>query len=865
MKEIRSYFDYVMKHFLILILLCTATNVTFSQTSLICNDLIVATLDESCSLTITPDMILEGGPYPNIGTFIVELDKTAPFGNGPWVPAVVNALDAGNTYQVRITDPSTQNKCWGNIKFKSYIQCNSLTTIALDVNGIANLAIAEVDPSDINDCSMSNSFTVAGINGLDSIDLACFHVGFSSVVLTVTDQTGNSSVCLAPLLVTDPFQVCDTCVVCPPPVYITGLEAINVLIPAFNAGNLAPFDAYGYPEFSSTCTPSDTTYEVTYYPHLSNESWFIRHWTGAGASSCEQPIIFTFEQSVTVSGTVFLDAIENCLKDPSETGFSLLKVVATLLPSNLKIVATPAANGAYSLDVNFNVLDSVAVVSLELINGVTTPCPNTLVIPVNTNIQQYNMDYSIQASTICPKMEVSIETNLMRRCVENTYFVNYCNNGLVTAENAFVTVTLDNNLAITTSSIPWTTVTGNTYTFPIGDVLPLHCATFSVKAILNCNTTIGQTICTEATVYPNTPCPSQQWNGPNIETVAYCEGDSIKLAIWNTGNQDMTEALNFIVIEDILMYRNGTFQLDSGDSMTIAMEANGATWRIEADQALGNPAADAPSSSIEACGGLNNTGLITAFPQNDDPAYVDISCAITLAAYDPNDKSATPTGYGVANTIKANTDLEYKIRFQNTGNDTAFRVVVIDTLSQHLDWASLEAGASSHSYKLSVFQGGILHFIFDPIMLPDSNINEPGSHGFASFRIAQKQDLPIGTEIKNEVSIYFDFNDAIVTNTVLHTIGAPFVSVSSQQSYLPEIKMDIQPNPFSDWSVVSLNGHVLKNGLLTLYDGLGKRVQDQIFDGNTAKIERKNLGSGLYFLQITDEGHLISTAKVMVH
>ena len=30
-------------------------------------------------------------------------------------------------------------------------------------------------------------------------------------------------------------------------------------------------------------------------------------------------------------------------------------------------------------------------------------------------------------------------------------------------------------------------------------------------------------------------------------------------------------------------------------------------------------------------------------------------------------------------------------------------------------------------------------------MLPDSNINEPASHGFVKFKIAQQPDLEIGT------------------------------------------------------------------------------------------------------------------------
>ncbi|MDX2278948.1 MAG: HYR domain-containing protein, partial [Saprospiraceae bacterium] len=87
-------------------------------TQLVCNDLVYFSLDENCSGVVGADDVLEGGPYGCYDDYIVELDKTAPFGNGPWVPAVAGPGDVGKTYQVRVTDPTTNNKCWGNIKFE---------------------------------------------------------------------------------------------------------------------------------------------------------------------------------------------------------------------------------------------------------------------------------------------------------------------------------------------------------------------------------------------------------------------------------------------------------------------------------------------------------------------------------------------------------------------------------------------------------------------------------------------------------------------------------------------------------------------------------------------------------------------------
>ena len=60
-------------------------------------------------------------------------------------------------------------------------------------------------------------------------------------------------------------------------------------------------------------------------------------------------------------------------------------------------------------------------------------------------------------------------------------------------------------------------------------------------------------------------------------------------------------------------------------------------------------------------------------------------------------------------------------------------------------------------------------------MLPDSNVNEPASHGFIKFRIQQKASNPTGARIENTAAIYFDYNAPVLTNTTWHTIGNDFI------------------------------------------------------------------------------------------
>jgi len=138
------------------------------------------------------------------------------------------------------------------------------------------------------------------------------------------------------------------------------------------------------------------------------------------------------------------------------------------------------------------------------------------------------------------------------------------------------------------------------------------------------------------------------------------------------------------------------------------------------------------------------------------------SVMVIGGSFDPNDKQATPqlSPLQVANGEY----IDYTIRFQNTGTDTAFTVVISDTLSDDLQVNTLQMIASSHNCKTTV-KDNIVFFEFLNILLPDSNINEPLSHGFVSFKIKPQTTVAVNTTIPNSAAIYFDYNAHVITNT----------------------------------------------------------------------------------------------------
>src|SRR5690606_35755460 len=95
-------------------------------------------------------------------------------------------------------------------------------------------------------------------------------------------------------------------------------------------------------------------------------------------------------------------------------------------------------------------------------------------------------------------------------------------------------------------------------------------------------------------------------------------------------------------------------------------------------------------------------------------------------AYDPNDKQVSHEKVTMAQ-VSAQQPLTYTVRFQNTGTDTAFAVMVRDELSDMLDMNTLEVISVSHPYSVQFSGAKTIDWGFANILLPDSNTNEVAS------------------------------------------------------------------------------------------------------------------------------------------
>jgi uncharacterized repeat protein (TIGR01451 family) len=239
------------------------------------------------------------------------------------------------------------------------------------------------------------------------------------------------------------------------------------------------------------------------------------------------------------------------------------------------------------------------------------------------------------------------------------------------------------------------------------------------------------------------------------------------------------------------------------------------------------------------------------------PSDYDTVTQTILCSFDPNDKNVSPQGIGLNHLTLMNTTLEYTIRFQNTGTDTAYKVTIFDTLDASLDVNTFEFTSSSHAGQVLLNANGILKFIFNTIHLPDSNINEPGSHGFVSFRILAKAGLPDWTTVNNKATIFFDFLDGVTTNTVFNTLVYNITGI--YETALQNAELLLYPNPFT--TSLTLKGTTQK-GELIIFDITGKEILRTVTFSAETKITTAHLTAGFYFVNYR-EGNKTVNKKVV--
>ncbi len=504
--------------------------------------------------------------------------------------------------------------------------------------------------------------------------------------------------------------------------------------------------------------------------------------------------------SSIIQGRVYSDKNSNCIFDSIDAGLSSFGHSFWIVEATKAIgsyFSAPDSLGYYTL------IADTGNYSISLINpaqAFTVSCPPTggyQVQLISDTDTIGNIDFGLQSQISCSQMRTIVNSSFFRPCMSSTINVEYCNEGTIAESNTVLKINLPPELTLTSSSIPWNSVAGNTYTYNIGLMQALSCGSITVSVDVLCDTSvINATLCIRAEISPAEFCQpvDTAWDKSSVHVTGECDGDSLVcFTITNTGssvNGNMQGPSQWRLYADNVLVQQGTFQLLGGNDTTLCFVANGQTLRLNADQRPYHPGHSHPNANVERCGILTggqtySLSQILQTPINNGLPFVSDYCAVVRTSYDPNDKQVIPEGMTGNHFIRNEDRLDYKINFQNTGNDTAFTVVIRDTLDLNsLDISTIVLGTASHQYDFSVEGQGVLVWRFENILLPDSTINESLSHGYMSFSIDQLPGLAMGTQVMNHADIYFDFNPPVTTNTVINTVCVstqPVISFNGNQ------------------------------------------------------------------------------------
>ncbi len=555
--------------------------------------------------------------------------------------------------------------------------------------------------------------------------------------------------------------------------------------------------------------------------------------------------------SATITGSTFNDLNQNCIQDEGEQALPNTKITVN---DSLYYTYTDE-NGFYKLQLDTGTYQITATPPNFLWSE---SCPQSYTIILeNYNDSIPNQNFGFEVEDECTFLTIDVASPLQRRCFTNTYTISYCNEGTKSADSAYVELTFPPEIIPLNASIPFEQ-NGNVWSFDLDTLAIGECGFFTVTDSVSCDAVLGSAACVEGRIYPAFLCRdiSTLWDGSDIEVTGECiDNEFIEFVITNIG-EDMQDSIEYRIYEDDILSSLDKLQLMSGESESLQIAATGATYRLKAEQSEFHPFESIPQVVVELCGNEPySLGFVTSQPNSDLEHFIDIDCQEIIGSFDPNDKAVHPTGIADQHYIAEGTELTYKIRFQNTGNDTAFRVAIIDTLhSDYLDLQTFEITSASHPYNARIANQNVLIVEFNNILLPDSTTNELESHGFVQYRITPFQDAPKNSIVTNVGDIYFDYNQPITTNTVFNTIGIPLLDVTLPIELLQfNAYLDDHQNAQLTWITAS----EINNSHFEV-----QRSSDGRHFAAIGKIEGKGTTSELHSYQFEDSNLPTTTSTV---
>ena len=580
-------------------------------------------------------------------------------------------------------------------------------------------------------------------------------------------------------------------------------------------------------------------------------------------------ILDVIEYSKKIKGSVFPDFNSNCIYNKS-TEFNIPKILIYNKTENTYSITNDNIYTMYLFD-----RDTAVLKIINLDSNLYVACgKDSIVVDMTGKPDTSGIDFPIRSNKTGHCINItSFSSGLLRPGRWGDYQLNYQNNAFDTAYNAYIEIEVD-TAAIDSIKSPYSfTLTGNVLRFNLGHVQSFGFSSITYSVKLKTTVIIGSSHIHRAKVFPICNLyPSTVYDSSEIQPMMRClPNDTVEFTLKNIGSKNQSDWGYSIIYVDELILKTDSFKLTVGNSRVFKYKLDtNKVFTAEVFNSNFHPVTPILIRHNDLC--ANKRPMIPQnaalnFSRHDEAKEYEEACTIVRGSYDPNIKSVLPVGMFAEHYTSTGTELKYRIDFQNTGTDTAFRVVLVDTLSSFLDIASFVPGVSSHPYTVE-FGGRAVKFIFDPIRLIDSGTNEPASHGYVHFKIKHIAGINPKTKIENKADIYFDYNAPIRTNTVFNTIFDTIqIYVPKDGSAIAEndkTSVIVFPNPTTDKFFIQMSEPV-KDLSIEMYDMQGRMITTVSSPNNqTVEVSAQGMTKGIYHIRCMSGEKVIVVKKVKV-
>ena len=192
-------------------------------------------------------------------------------------------------------------------------------------------------------------------------------------------------------------------------------------------------------------------------------------------------------------------------------------------------------------------------------------------------------------------------------------------------------------------------------------------------------------------------------------------------------------------------------------------------------------------------------------------------------------------------------ELVYTIHFENEGNTSAANIYVTDEISELLDLSTFKFLHTSHPCNYQIDAASrVLTVNFNSINLLSNQVDAELAKGRFSYSLEEISSIQLNDTIKNQASIYFDFNLPLQTNFTnnINYSAAQLVSLNSDSNLF-----QLFPNPSKNKLNINIDNSLLGTSYV-LTDAIGRVLASGILELNANQLDLSLISNGIYRLHL---------------